>query len=154
MAIFKQIGDFFLSAWIWNLTFDWFHPVITGCVMFLIVRIIFRRGTLHSLFISFLAQAVTITILSIIAMGLSDYLQWRYDPVDAKVAIAMLNVFYASLSLAIIYTIVQLIYFAVGHFIWRYNLYAFLVMTVLSNTIGFVMSYMFIQMVRVWYYVA
>ena len=95
-----------------------------------------------------------IAIGALIAMGMSEYLQWQYDPLDSKVALATMNTFYASLSLGIIYTIFQGIYFTVGHIIWRYNLQAFLVMVILSNGIAFGLSYMFIEMAKAWYYVA
>ena len=152
-GILKSVGDFFLSAWIWNLTFDWFHPVLTGIVMFLILRLIFRRARLHALVISFMAQIFSFGALTLIAMGLTEYLQWRYDPLHSKVALAAMNTFYASLSLTLVYALLHAIYFTVGHIIWRYNLHAFLVMVLLSNGIGFALSYMFIEMAKVWYYV-
>jgi len=152
-GILKPIGNFFLSAWIWNFTFDWFHPVITGIGMFLILRLIFRRSRIHALAISFLAQVFAFSALLLITMGLSEYLQWHYDPLHPKVALAAMNSFYASLQLALVYILLHTIYFTVGHFIWRYNLHSFLVMVVLSNGIGFALSYMFIEMARVWYYV-
>jgi hypothetical protein len=152
-GILKPIGDFFLSAWIWNLTFDWFHPVITGISMFLILRLIFRRARLHALLISFIAQVVAFGLIALVGMGLTEYLQWHYEPVHSKIALAAMNSFYASLKLALVYTLFQSIYFSVGHIIWRYNLHAFLVMVFLSNGIGFTLSYMFIEMAKVWYYV-
>lgn len=152
--IIKPVGDFFLSAWIWNLTFDWFHPVITGTVMFIIFRLIFRRTRLHALIGSFFAQVAAFGALCLIAMGMSEYLNWYYSPLESKVALAAMNTFYASLSLSIIYTLFQSIYFTIGHFIWRYNLQAFLVMVLLSNGIAFGVSYMFIEMAKAWYYVA
>ena len=152
-GIVKAIGDFFLSAWIWNLTFDWFHPAVTGTIMFLILRLIFRRIRLHALMISFIAQLFAFGAIALVGMGLTEYLQWYYEPVHSKIALAAMNSFYASLKLALIYTLFQAIYFTVGHIIWRYNLHAFLVMVFLSNGIGFALSYMFIEMAKVWYYV-
>ena len=121
--------------------------------MFLILRFIFRRARLHALVSSFTAQIFAFGALTLIAMGLSEYLQWQYDPVDSRVALAAMNTFYASLSLALVYTMFHALYFAVGHIIWRYNLHSFLVMVFLSNGIGFGLSYMFIEMAKVWYYV-
>lgn len=152
-GILKSVGDFFLSAWIWNLTFDWFHPVITGIFMFLIFRVIFRRTRLHALVSSFIAQIFSFGLLTLIAMGLSEYLQWQYEPLAPRVALATMNTFYASLYVALVYVLFQAVYFTVGHLIWRYNLYSFMVMVLLSNGIGFALSYMFIEMARVWYYV-
>ncbi len=154
MNLFKPIGDFFLSAWIWNLTFDWFHPAVTGFFMFLILWILLRRSAARSLSMSLLAQLFAGAVLSLIVVGLTEYLNWSYDPLDAKVAIATMNVFTASLSVALIYALLHAIYFTIGYIIWRYNLHSFLVMVVLSNGLGFLFSYMFIRMVRVWYYVA
>ena len=154
MYIFKLIGNFFLSAWIWNITFDWFHPVITGCIMFLVLRFILCRKTLRAILISFTAQVFALGMLTGTAIGLSELLQWQYDPLNSKVALAAMNTLYASLSLGLVYTIFHAIYFAIGYLIWRYNLSAFLVMTVLSNSLAFALSYMFIRMAKVWYYVA
>lgn len=152
-VILKSIGNFFLSAWIWNLTFDWFHPVVTGFSMFLILRLIFRRTRLHAMVISVMAQLWAFGGLMFIIMGLSEYLQWHYDPLHPKVALAAMNTFYASLQLALVYTLFQVLYFILGKIIWRYNLHAFLVMVFLSNGIGLTLSYMFIQMAKAWYYV-
>ena len=153
MEIVKTIGNFILSAWIWNMTFDWFHPMMTGFVMFLCIWLIFRRSIFHALWMSICAQLVVIGVLSGAVMLLSHMLNWQYEPLVAKVAITQFNTLSASISLACVYTVVQLFYFAFGALFWRYNIRAFLVMTVLSNALGFALSYMFIQMVRAWYYV-
>ncbi len=155
MDVVKFLGDFFLSAWIWNITFDWFHPIITGITMFLLLRFTMRRKRIKSIAISIGAQVFAFALLSVIVVGgLVCCWEWSYAPTDAHEAIKLLSIAYASISLGLIYTLFHMIFFSIGFLLWRYNLIAFVVLSLISNGVGIMLSYMMIRMVELWYYVA
>ncbi len=154
VGVIKLFGDFLLSSWIWNITFDWFHPIITAIVMFCLLRFIMRKGRLESLAISICAQLFAFGLLTVnVTFGLVKLLGWQYDALKAGQALQMMHVFIPTLWLGLIYAIFQSLFFLFGRLIWRYNLIAFLVLTWVSNSIGVVVSYTFIRMIEICYYI-
>lgn len=151
MDLFKIIGDCVLSAWIWSFTFDWFHPIVAGCTMFVILRVIVRRARVNALMISSGAQIVALLVLTAFVVYMSEGLQWRYEPIDECVGILM-GEFVASLVVGFLYTCIQTIYFLIGRLFFTYNLLVLLIVTVLSNLIGVFGSYVLLRMSEIWYY--
>ncbi len=153
MNIIKQVGDFILSAWIWQFTADWAHPVITGIVMFLMLRLVMRRSRLRSLGISVVAQLVALVLLSLIAIGILVHLfNWEFTPIDPHEGIKQISAFAPSINLAILYAIFQSCMFIFGAFFWDINLIGYLVISWASNGIGAILSYMFISMAEIMKY--
>lgn len=153
MKIIKPIGDFILSAWIWQFTMDWFHPVITGIVMFILLRLIMRRSRLRSVGISFLAQLVALGLLSFISIGILIHLfGWEFEPLDPHEGIKQITAFMPSLHLGLLYAIFQSGMFIFGSFFWSMNLVGYIVVSWMSNGIGAILSYMFISMAEVMRY--
>lgn len=155
MDIMHALGDFFLSAWLWHITFDWFHPLVTGIIMFLMMRILLRRKRIPSLLITTGAQCFSFICLYILVdCFLVKAFHWTYEPFDdVRYALSMMNELYASLCLGLVYAIFQSIYFFIGRFFWRYNSIAFAMIAWISNGVGMLLSYLFIRMVIVWHYV-
>lgn len=152
--VIKSIGDWLLSAWIWNITFDWFHPFFTGIIMFCLLRFVMYQQRLKSLLITATAQFFAFGLLWVkVAFVQATIFGWQYEPLQVADAVNMMQVLLPSISLGIIYAVFQSLFFILGRFFWRYNLFAYLVMTWLSNSIGSFLSYMFIRMIEVWYYV-
>ncbi len=155
MDIMHSLGDFFLSAWLWNITFDWFHPIITGVIMFLMMRIVLRKKRVPSLIVTTGAQLFSfVCLLGLVNGILVNALNWTYEPFDdARYALSMMNELYASLSLGLVYAIFQTIYFFVGRIFWQYNAIAYTLIAWISNGIGMLLSYFLIRMVILWQYV-
>lgn len=155
MNIGYALGDFFLSAWLWNITFDWYHPIITGMIMFLMMRIVLRKKRIPALLVTIGAQLFAFVCLFVLVSGLLVHaLNWTYEPFDdARYALSMMNELYASLCLGLVYAIFQTIYFFGGRFFLQYNSIAFVLITWISNGIGMLISYLFIRMVILWQYV-
>ncbi len=153
MNILRQVGDFILSSWIWQFTADWFHPVITGIVMFLMLRLIMRRSRLRSLWISLTAQLVALGLLTIIAIGILVHLfGWEFAPIDPHEGIKQISAFAPSIYLGVLYAIFQSCMFIFGAFFWEINLIGYLLISWMSNGIGAILSYMFISMAEVMKY--
>ncbi len=80
MNVLKYVGDFILSSWIWQFTFDWFHPVITGIIMFFMMRIIMRRSRTNAFVVSLSTQLIGLGLLSFVAIGLVVHMfGWEPD---------------------------------------------------------------------------
>jgi hypothetical protein len=151
MNVIKMIGDFILASWLWQFTADWFHPVVTGIVMFLLMRMVLRRPRIRSLIISFLAQLFALAMLSIIAVGLLVHIfQWEFDPESLQQAQTAL--FYPSLGLALLYALFQTLFFLLGSFFWSANVRSYVVISWISNGLGAMISYLCIRMVEMMNY--
>lgn len=154
MDLLKIVGDYFLSAWIWSFTFDWFHPIITGVTMFLIFRVITHRTRLKALAISMGAQVIVLVILTALIGWMTEGLQWRYEPFDIYTRKIFMPEFTASLAVGLVYTFIQTMSFLIGRFFFRYSIVTFLVATILSNIIGVGGSYLLIRITEAWNYIS
>ena len=154
MNMFQAIGDFFLSAWLWHRTFDWFHPVIAGIVMFFMLRIVLRRKRVPSLCIALGAQLFAFLALDLlVTYFLIEALNWTFEPLsDPRYAFAIVQMLYGSLSVGLIYAFFQSLYFLGGRLFLHYNAIAFCMVAWISNGIGMLISYLFIRMFVLWQY--
>lgn len=149
-----MLGNFLLSAWLWQVTFDWFHPIITGIVMFLMLRLVFRAKRSTALLVSMSAQLFALCLFGLIVQGfVVNTLQWTYQPLEPDQASRLLDELYASFSVMVLYIALQSLYFALGKLRYHYRLMPYLVLVVISNGIGFSFSYVFIRMAMLWHYV-
>ena len=149
----KIVGDFFLSLWIWQMTFDLFHPAITLVAMYTLLRFSMGRKRVRSLAIAVGAQLAVLGILTAIVPALLiNTLGWSYEPLDLSHAVGMMRIFVPALSLGIFYALVQIVYFAIGRIFWRYNLISYVALTLISNGVGVAVSYLLIRAVEFSYY--
>lgn len=150
----KWIGDFLLTSWIWNITFDIYHPLVTGIVMFFLLRLVMHRRRLESFFISGMIQLCTFGLFTAkVVFGIITFLGWQYEPLHTEQAVTMLHTLIPSLYVGLVYALLQSLFFILGRCVWRYNLKKFLMMTWVSNFCGALISYMIINMVEVYYYI-
>ncbi len=154
MNITKRIGDFLLSTWLWHITFDWFHPIVTGIVMFCLLRFVMRRPRVPSFVMSSGLQLSTFGVFSgNIIFILIRWLGWHYQGLNAEEAMYMLNPLVPSLWVGLVYALIQSLFLLIGRCLRRFNLQSFLVLTWVSNSIGAMISYMLINMVEIYYYI-
>jgi len=154
MNIGKMLGDFLLSAWLWNITFDRFHPIVTGFVMFCLVRMVLRQKRMRALAISVGAQFFALCVLTVkVVCGFINWIDWRYEPLHAHEAIPMMSVLYPCLAVGVLYGAFQSLFFIGGRLFFRYDLSKLLIITWVSNGIGAFISYTLINMIELWYYV-
>jgi hypothetical protein len=150
----KLIGDFFLTVWLWNITFAWFYPIVTGLIMFLIVRVVMRYKRTRSLMIAFGSQLFSYTMLTVLVVGgLIHGLCWEFDPVSFQQAMGIKNELASTISLGMLYALFQSGYFLLGRFIYSYNYMVYLIMVWISNALGVMMTYMLIKLIMFSYYV-
>ena len=148
-----SLADFFLSSWIWNMTLDWMHPIATGLILYLLIRIFLRKKRIRAFIIAGSAQFAAFTLLTaIVISGVFDQYQVTFENLPPEKVFIMLNEFYPSLSLALIYAIFQTIYFFIGSLFFGYKSLPYIVCVWLSNGAGFSMSVMLIRALQVWYY--
>lgn len=152
--VVKWVGDFLLTSWIWNITFDIYHPIVTGIIMFCLLRMVMHRRRLESFAISTMLQLCTFGLFTAkVIFGVINFLGWQYEPLPAEEAMNMMHTFIPSLYVGLLYALFQSLFFILGRCIWRYNLTRFLTMTWVSNFCGALISYMLINIVEVYYYI-
>jgi|GEM_PF-1196566 hypothetical protein len=151
--IFKIIGDSILSSWIWQFTVDWFHPVISGIVLFFLLRILLRKTRMRSLLISLVSQIIALGSLSIIAIGVLVHIfGWEFDPLDPYEGIKQIAMFKPSLMLGLYYAISQTLFYVAISFFWNINVVGWCVSSWLSNGIGAILSYLLISVSEIMKY--
>lgn len=150
----KVIGDFLLSLWIWHITYDLFHPVVTAITMAFMLHFLMNRGWGRSFGIALFAQLEAIIALTLVVpIFLVTILDWQYEPLDVPSALSMLVIFMPSLSLGLFYAIAQAFFFIIGRLFFRYSLPSYLLLIVVSNGIGVLLSFLLIRAIQFAYYV-
>ena len=154
MNSIKAIGDIIVSSWIWNITFDWYHPLLAFIFMFCFLRFILKQKSIEAIGISFFAQVFAFGLLSaIVVFGLVYFFNWQFEPLHAQHAIQSMKVFMPSITLAIIYALNQTLLLAGARCIWSFNITNFIILVWASNGCAAFFSYMLIRMTEFWYYV-
>ena len=103
-----QITDFFISQWIWSLTWGIYQLPLSCLFMFLLLKWVEHLGIIRSFLTSILAHAVTLFIVWLIMMIITFCLEYvpnmeRLAPCSA--------ILYSCLYLASIYVLIQALFF-------------------------------------------
>lgn len=151
--MFQSIGDFIISAWLWNIVFDWYYPIVSGIIMFFMMRIIMRSSRTKSLLVVFCTQFFSYIMLGLIAVVLlQSILQWELAPLTTEQAIGMMNSLTATISLSFCYFFLQMLYFCIGRIFMQYNMITYTIILAFTNALSVAINYMLIQMAVFWQY--
>ena len=153
MMFLKIAGDFLLSAWIWNITFDWVHIVIAAIIMIYLLWFVMKRRLIEAVLLALGAQLFAFAFLSLLVVFICGHLiGCYYEPIHAHEAVSFMHIFLPSLWIGIIYATIQSGILGLLRVMWRFNSLPFFVVIWLSNGIGMLGSYMLICMMEASYY--
>ena len=150
----KAIGDFFLTAWLWNITFAWYYPIMASIIMFLLLKMVMRCKAWRACAIAIGAQMASYGILSLIVVGgLIHIFRWEYAPVSFQQAMGIKNELVSTISLGMIYAGIQTVLLGVWRAFYPYNHIAYLIIVWIGNALSITMTYMLIKLIMFSYYV-
>lgn len=151
MVSFDLIGNFFLSIWLWNVTFGLTH-ILVGiplfcCLLFfvchyrLIPAIVWGTGS----------YATSFALLSLIAMSSGYYVYHQpIAPITITEDLVEVDVIRASILLAVLYSIFQTIFFIALQGYMRRPSFSPYITIIITNGISLYVSYLSIR-IFMWY---
>lgn len=146
--IIQWLGDLILSQWIWSITFDFYHYIITFFTMLGILLLFTKERLFKSFLISLASIVSAFGIFFLIATtGLDLLCSWHYCPVfNAPLTLQRPDILMANLTLALFVTCFQALFFALFSFFSRYRAFSYICVALLSNGIAALCSYGYIIM--------
>lgn len=105
-------GDFFLSEWIWSITWGMYHIPINIIIMFILAKMLIRINSIPLFIMTLLAHVFGLLVFTGLVAGIIiSTIGFNYLPADTAY-LETYNVFAACVFLGIIYAILQSIFFA------------------------------------------
>ncbi len=142
MVILNKIGDFLLSEWLWSMTFAWSYFVVVFFILWFLLYYIKKTPFFYACLLSFLALAFSFALFLLIVVGVFFHLlQWWYVPQEYSVTTTPL---FANFYLAILYAIMQSIFFYTTHTLFRLTTDKLLLTIYVSNGLAAYISYLYI----------
>lgn len=116
MSFMTDIGNFFLSIWLWNLTFGIGHFFIATPLLFALLYFVCNRRLLRAALLSIGSYVVACVFLGLCALTFGDYAYTQLYPVaQLSQEHTSIDVFRASMLLALTYTVIQFFFFLFVH---------------------------------------
>jgi len=130
------VTNFLISEWIWALSWGSYQMGIAIFFMVLLMRLIMRIGWLRALLLSFVAQLFSLLVFSFFVFGfLITLFGATYIPLD-DIQERTYTVLKASLSLGLIFTLLQILFFRMLSKIYDTNYYQIVSIVFISNMIA------------------
>jgi len=136
-----HVADFILSAWIFSITYDWFHILINTFMLCILFRLILRMSLSRAILLSFSAHFFAFMLYLLLGIGLIAY---RFTSEDMTEAIATNDPLFASLYLGIVYAVLQSLFLIPLHVTSEDSTWKLLAVTWVSNILSALLSYWFI----------
>lgn len=148
MNLLTQIGHFFLSTWLWSLSWGMYQAPIAALYMFFALKLRYRMTMVQAVLISlganiysFAAYTILVTSILITAVG------FEYIPREASLEMP-LNDAVMCASLAVIYSLLQTLLFGVFHTQSKLNILQTIVICTLCNGLAAWSIYTFLPVYR------
>ncbi len=128
--IMSTVSNFFLSEWLWSVTFDWYHIPIAILFMCIVFRFALRIGIIPAVLITFFAHLYGFAVFSLFVVGVLSYL---LNVTYNAASYAMPTPLLASLYLGFIYTILESSFFLIVSRWYTLRVIPMVIVTLLCN---------------------
>jgi len=133
-----QMTDFFISQWIWSLTWGIYQLPLSCLFMFFLLKWIEHLKFIRSLLTSILVHAITLFVVWLIMMTITFCIE--YVPNMEKLG-PCISVLYSCLYLASIYVLIQAIFFMLFARVLRITWCHAVLFSIVSNICAAVVLY-------------
>lgn len=133
MSMFGFLGDFFLSEWIWSITWGLSHIPINMIVMFILTKLTLRIRNISLFFLLALAHIFAIVMFTAFVVGIMIFIiGLNYLPSESAYSESY-NPFIACIALGLIYAFLQSIFFVMVNKRFTINMRSMVAIAVMSN---------------------
>lgn len=133
--MFKNIGDFLLSEWLWSITWDWYHVPVTIVISCILFKLALRLNIIPAVLIAVMANIYSFIVFSLFSFIFLYYffgVSFTPEQTSAMVAAPL----HACIYLGLIYAIIQMSAFALVKIWYKINYWEMVSLAFLSNLLA------------------
>ncbi|HRN78433.1 MAG TPA: hypothetical protein PLU71_04285 [Candidatus Dependentiae bacterium] len=134
----SYIADFVLAAWIFSITYDWFHILINTFLLCFLFWILLGMSLTRAVLLSFSAHFFSFMLYLILGISLIAY---RFASEDMTEAAATNDTLLACIYLGIVYATLQSLFLIPLHIMTEENTWKLIAVTWISNMLAALLSY-------------
>lgn len=135
------VGDFFLTEWIWSITWGMYHIPINLVIMFFLTKMLVKINNISLFIMTLLAHVFSLLVFTGLVAGIIiSTIGLNYLPSD-NAAVETYNVFAACIFLGVIYAFLQSIFFVLVSKRYDINAATMTLIAFLSNLVSAQMVY-------------
>ena len=138
------IENFFLDAWIWSMTWGIYHMPINMLVMILCFIFVARLRIIPSIWLTVFSKLFSIVLYALVVLCIVYFVKLQIV-FPETVHYQNINTLAACISLAVIYSFFQVLFFLIVNRFYALNIGFIAMITVVSNFISALLVYKFID---------
>lgn len=144
------IAEFFVSSWLWGMTFDLSHVIIDALLLFLLFRFLWSKGLFKAALSAVLLAGIAFIVHTIIALNISAYVfNWQH-PGNQPYQLTSEHALMMCMALAALYAAIQTFLILCWRLLKRFRILPYIVIIWISNGFAGLISYVGMR-VFMWY---
>ena len=142
----KAIEYFLLNSWLWSMTWGIYHIPINILVMMLLLKFIARMKIIPSILMSFFAKVFSTVLYTLIILFLVFVVKLKFVFPDIYQGYTQINSLLACISLGVIYSFLQIIFFWIVSRFYVINVGFMVMISFASNIVSALLVYNFLDL--------
>lgn len=131
------LGQFFLTQWLWSITWGWYHALFAALFMTLLLRFFARKKLLASFALAAGSQLWSFVLYSLFVVGvLIVAFDLQYAPESFESVAQETNFFVVAFNLGLIYSVLQLFFFMIVKHWYRFSVRLTFLLSIISNVLA------------------
>lgn len=143
-------AEFFVSTWIWGMTFDLSHVIVVTLIMFLLFRFLWTKGLITAALAAVLLSAIAFGVHTVIAFNVTSYVFDWQNPDTQPYAITTEHALIMCMALAGLYATIQTLLIFCWRLLKRFRVLPYIVIIWISNGFAGLISYIGMR-IFMWY---
>jgi hypothetical protein len=139
--ILHSLADFLLSSWLWGMTFDLGHILLSALIMTCIFWFFLKRGLLISIGTAFLLQGGASILHTAVVVGLLIHLLHWDVMINLDMQVTPSHALCMCMGYGILYAVLESILLIFASFICNYRLFSYLIAVWASSLLAAIISY-------------
>lgn len=139
--------DFFISTWLWADTWGIYHLSLNIIFMLILLKFVGKFKIVPSVLLSFFSEIFAILVYTIMVFTIVFAFGQKYLPADNADSVQVINILFACISVGIIYSFLQSLFFFIVNKFYSINLRIAILLSFVSNIIAALFIYRFLEII-------
>ncbi len=135
------LSDFLLAQWLWGMTWGFYHIPFTIIIMTFLIKKSLKWTVLQSTTFSLMINLASLAAYTFGVIGIINYTQGPAHDLHCQ-GFGMVSAFKASIFLGLTYTVLDVIFFYLLSFFFKFGLRAMVSIALLSNGLSALIVYL------------
>ena len=145
MVTFQAIEYFFVSTWLWGMTWGIYHIPVNVFIMIALLKFVGGFKLIPSILITFFSKVFSLLLYFLIVVFFVFIFKFQFV-IPKNSDLQLINVLRECIFLGIIYSVFQSIFFLIVNKFYKLDVRFMLVVSFASNVISALLGYKFLDM--------